>query len=304
MERPPRFPDVDWYCDHCGAHLNYQSGFDDHKYIWKCTNCGCKNSISRDNIRADNHEAINRILDFLDLMRTICMHCGLMTLMLLFFKPSFIDLSAYQHYPAVIYSALLVVTFLVILAAHFKDIGYLSALYDTVIGDIIRPYREVLLTGRIFFIICNHTRKAFVVWNIIKFIVYIAIIISEIGLFVYLCRTTYGSVGAALQKGIDWISRIDNLKDLYIPFMAFCGFMIVITFLAFGIDKYYAVKQKWRVKEPTLFTLSILFGAVGAVIGMLMFRHKINKPGFRVLLPILAVMQLVIIGWLSIQYFA
>lgn len=45
-----RFPDVDWYCDRCGEHLNYQSGFDDHKYTWKCTYCGYKNSISKDNI--------------------------------------------------------------------------------------------------------------------------------------------------------------------------------------------------------------------------------------------------------------
>ncbi|HEM3671965.1 TPA: Sec23/Sec24 zinc finger-containing protein [Streptococcus suis] len=45
-----RFPDVDWYCDHCGAHLNVQSGFDDNKYIWKCEECGRKSSISHDNI--------------------------------------------------------------------------------------------------------------------------------------------------------------------------------------------------------------------------------------------------------------
>jgi len=45
-----RFPEVDWYCDCCGAHLNGQRGFDDHKYVWKCTACGHKNSISRTNI--------------------------------------------------------------------------------------------------------------------------------------------------------------------------------------------------------------------------------------------------------------
>ena len=45
-----RFPDIDWYCDHCDVYLNDQYEFDDHKYIWKCTECGYKNSISRDNI--------------------------------------------------------------------------------------------------------------------------------------------------------------------------------------------------------------------------------------------------------------
>ena len=50
-----RFPDIDWWCDRCGAYLNGQEGFDDHKYIWKCTECGHKNSISSDNIY-ESHE--------------------------------------------------------------------------------------------------------------------------------------------------------------------------------------------------------------------------------------------------------
>lgn len=45
-----RFPGIEWYCDKCNAHLNEQSGFTDRKYIWKCTECGYKNSISEDNI--------------------------------------------------------------------------------------------------------------------------------------------------------------------------------------------------------------------------------------------------------------
>lgn len=49
-KRGERFPGIDWYCDRCNAQLNIQPGFDDHKYVWKCTKCGYKNSISRDNI--------------------------------------------------------------------------------------------------------------------------------------------------------------------------------------------------------------------------------------------------------------
>ena len=36
---------------------------------------------------------------------------------------------------------------------------------------------------------------------------------------------------------------------------------------------------------------------------MLLFRHKTKKPGFVVLLPILALLQIVIVTWCSIQYF-
>ena len=45
-----RFKDIDWFCDCCGAYLNIQDHFDDNKYIWKCTVCGHKSSISKDNI--------------------------------------------------------------------------------------------------------------------------------------------------------------------------------------------------------------------------------------------------------------
>jgi len=45
-----RFPDIDWYCDRCNTSLNSQSGFDDHRYIWRCEECGFKNSISAANI--------------------------------------------------------------------------------------------------------------------------------------------------------------------------------------------------------------------------------------------------------------
>lgn len=48
-----RFPDIDWYCDKCNAYLNSQEGFDDRKYLWKCTECGFKSSISKDNILED-----------------------------------------------------------------------------------------------------------------------------------------------------------------------------------------------------------------------------------------------------------
>lgn len=49
-----RFGNVDWYCDKCGAYLNDQDGFDDdHHYVWKCTECGFKSSISWDNITWD-----------------------------------------------------------------------------------------------------------------------------------------------------------------------------------------------------------------------------------------------------------
>ena len=47
----PRFPEYYWHCASCKEILNYQYGFDDNKFTWKCTECGYKNSISKDNLR-------------------------------------------------------------------------------------------------------------------------------------------------------------------------------------------------------------------------------------------------------------
>ena len=45
-----RFPGIEWFCDRCNSCLSDQDGFDDFRYVWKCTECGYKNSISSDNI--------------------------------------------------------------------------------------------------------------------------------------------------------------------------------------------------------------------------------------------------------------
>ena len=64
LKREKHFPNVDWYCDHCGAYLNDQKGFDDHKYVWKCKECGFKNSISWDSIIPDDSIAVKILLHF------------------------------------------------------------------------------------------------------------------------------------------------------------------------------------------------------------------------------------------------
>ena len=45
-----RFPNVDWWCDYCGALLNYQNGFDDRNDTWACTDCGTINRLSASEI--------------------------------------------------------------------------------------------------------------------------------------------------------------------------------------------------------------------------------------------------------------
>ncbi len=55
-----------------------------------------------------------------------------------------------------------------------------------------------------------------------------------------------------------------------------------ITFLVWGFDKFRAKLQQWRIPENTLYALIILGGGVGALLGMIVFRHKTRKPKFKV----------------------
>lgn len=55
-----RFPGIEWHCDRCNAYLNIQPEFDDHHYVWKCTECGHKNSISSDDIY-ESEEAFRNV---------------------------------------------------------------------------------------------------------------------------------------------------------------------------------------------------------------------------------------------------
>ena len=70
-----------------------------------------------------------------------------------------------------------------------------------------------------------------------------------------------------------------------------------LAFAAFGLDKAFAVKNRWRIKESTLLILAFL-GGFGALCGMYFFHHKTKKPKFYITVPLFAV------GNIAFLYFA
>ncbi len=75
-------------------------------------------------------------------------------------------------------------------------------------------------------------------------------------------------------------------------------YLIIINMIAFflmGIDKQRAKKHAFRVPEATLFTIAIIGGSIGSIMGMYAFRHKTRHPAFLYGLPIILIVQLLVI---------
>ena len=56
--------------------------------------------------------------------------------------------------------------------------------------------------------------------------------------------------------------------------------MSVAAFVIYGVDKSRAKRNQWRIKESVLLWMSFLGGAVGALLGMQVFRHKTKHRYF------------------------
>ncbi len=84
------------------------------------------------------------------------------------------------------------------------------------------------------------------------------------------------------------------------PYVDWLAGWSVAAFCAYAVDKTQAVRKGWRVPESVLHALALIGGAAGAWAGMLVFRHKIRKPAFVVVLVVASALQLAL-GWILLR---
>ena len=75
------------------------------------------------------------------------------------------------------------------------------------------------------------------------------------------------------------------------------------AFVMMGADKRRASRGRWRIPEKGLFLFPVLGGALGGVLGMKAFRHKIRRRKFRWGFGLLLLLQaagLVLLAWRQI----
>jgi len=58
------------------------------------------------------------------------------------------------------------------------------------------------------------------------------------------------------------------------------GLLTLAGFLVMGVDKLLAKGGFSRIRERTIWLLSLVGGFVGVILGGLVFHHKTSKPGF------------------------
>jgi len=77
-------------------------------------------------------------------------------------------------------------------------------------------------------------------------------------------------------------------------------FINLAAFLLMGVDKYKAIRHRWRISEKTLFLSALLFGSVGAILGMYTFRHKTRHASFVCGMPVILILQIILVCALKI----
>ena len=72
--------------------------------------------------------------------------------------------------------------------------------------------------------------------------------------------------------------------------------------LMYCLDKWKAKSGRWRIPEKVLLLAAFAGGSVGALAGMMMFRHKTKKAKFVISVPIFFVIHCVIAGYVLLNY--
>ena len=83
--------------------------------------------------------------------------------------------------------------------------------------------------------------------------------------------------------------EVFTLKNIILYFLC----INLIGFLIMYIDKQKAKKNKWRIKESTLFAITALGGGIGTIAGMYVFRHKTQKIAFVIGFPLITIFEII-----------
>lgn len=177
----------------------------------------------------------------------------------------------------------------------------------------------VNIIGFIFYIFYKWARSR-IIKNILSFFLYlIAIAGGPLGLVLAILifdRTAakdglslkvfaFASLGIELVLFLLGSKDISSLRFNFLEFfkdntylLAYLLIINLLSFFAFAYDKYKAKKNSWRIKNGLLLALSFMGGAVGGLFAMKVFRHKTKKTYYKLGLPLMVLMQVLVLVYI------
>lgn len=96
----------------------------------------------------------------------------------------------------------------------------------------------------------------------------------------------------------DLVRLQQNLSADHTPLLAYLAAVNIVTFVLFCVDKRRAMRQAWRIPEGVLLGFSLVGGAAGGLLGMLVAHHKVRKAYFRVGVPLALLLDLAVVAYL------
>lgn len=85
------------------------------------------------------------------------------------------------------------------------------------------------------------------------------------------------------------------MNHVIIILISYVIIMNIIGFALMSIDKHKAKKRAFRIPEATLFTVALIGGSIGSILGMYTFRHKTRHPRFVYGMPAILILQIVLL---------
>ncbi|WP_235318351.1 DUF1294 domain-containing protein [Planococcus sp. CAU13] len=85
---------------------------------------------------------------------------------------------------------------------------------------------------------------------------------------------------------------------MFLVIAAYVGVLSIMALAMMKIDKRQAQQRGQRIPEKNLWQVALFGGAIGAYIGMMMFRHKTKHTNFRIGFLMLAILQAALLVWL------
>ncbi|MBR6892912.1 MAG: DUF1294 domain-containing protein [Bacteroidaceae bacterium] len=86
---------------------------------------------------------------------------------------------------------------------------------------------------------------------------------------------------------------MDNLQKIIVIYLIVIN---VVTFFIYGIDKWKAMRSKWRISEAMLLGLAVIGGSIGAWLGMKVWHHKTMHKKFKYGIPLILIVQITLLA--------